>query len=292
MPRSRRSRPGPMPERSSSCAEPIEPADRMTSPFARAVLLAPSCRQRHAGRAPAVELDALGEASGLDPQVRPVHHGFQKSARRRPAPPAPLVDMEIAGALVVAAIEIVDRLDAVFLGRLAERIEQRPLHARRLDAPFAADAVVLALAEEVVGLLPEERQHVAPAPAGEAELAPVIVVGGLPAHVDHGVDRRRAAEHLAARIVERASVQPRFGLGLEHPVGARVADREQVADRDVEPDPVVVPAGFEQQHAVLRVGGQAIGKHAARRTRADDDVIVFALDRRGGLHSLVLFRSH
>src|SRR4029077_15102176 len=121
--------------------------------LARAVL-APG----HAGRAPAVELDALGEAAGFDPKVRPVEHRLPKSARRRPAPPAPLVDVEITGAFVVAAIEIVDRRDAVLLRRLAKRVEQFPLHARRLDAPFAADAMVLAFAEKMIGLLLEQRQ--------------------------------------------------------------------------------------------------------------------------------------
>src|SRR5262249_5574257 len=139
----------------------------------------------NAGGAPAVELHALGEASRLDPQVWPVHHRLEEAARRRPAPPALLVDVEIAGALIVAAIEIVDRFDAVLLGRLAECIEQLPLHARRLDAPFPADAVVLALTEKMVGLFLEKGQHIAPAPAGKAKLAPVIVVGSLPAHVDH-----------------------------------------------------------------------------------------------------------
>ena len=88
----------------------------------------------------------------------------------------------------------------------------------------------------------------------------------------------RAADHLAARIVQRAAVEPRLGLGLEHPVGARIADREQVADRDVKPDPVVLAAGFEQQHAVLRVGREPVGQHAAGRARADDDVVVLAFD--------------
>ena len=58
----------------------------------------------------------------------------------------------------------------------------------------------------------------------------------------------RAADHLAARIVQRAAVQARLGLGLEHPVRARIADGEQIADRNVEPDPVVLAAGLQQQH--------------------------------------------
>ncbi len=48
----------------------------------------------------------------------------------------------------------------------------------------------------------------------------MIVVGGLAAHIDHGVDGRGAADRLAARIVQRAPVQAGLGFGPEAPVGA------------------------------------------------------------------------
>ena len=205
---------------------------------------------------------------------------LEKAARRRPAPAELLVDVVGRRALVVAGVEIVDALDAGLLGRRAERVEQIPAHARMLDPPFAAGRVMLARAEEMMLVLLVDRQHVVPAPALEAELAPVVVVGGLAAHVDHGVDRRRAADHLAARIVQRAAVQAGHRFGLEHPVRARIADREQIADRDVEPDPVVAAAGFQQQHAILGIRRKPIGQHAAGRARTDDDVVVFAFERR------------
>ena len=133
---------------------------------------------------------------------------------------------------------------------------------------------------------PEERQHVVPAPAGKPKLTPVIVVGGLPAHIDHGVDGGGAADHLAAGIVEAAAVEPFLRLGLEHPVRARIADREEIADRDVEPDPVVHAAGLEQQHAHSGVGGETVRQHATSRSRSDDDIVVFAFDRRCGGHAI------
>ena len=105
---------------------------------------------------------------------------------------------------------------------------------------------------------PEERQHVIGTPAGEPELAPMVVIGGLAAHVDHGVDGRGAADHLAARIVEAAAVEALLRLGLEHPIRARIADGEEIADGDVEPDPIILAAGFEQQHARCRIGGEAV----------------------------------
>ena len=83
----------------------------------------------------------------------------------------------------------------------------------------------------------------------------------------------RAADHLAARIGQRAAVEARLRLGLEHPVRARIADREEIADRNVEPDPVVVAAGFQEQHAVLGIGRQPVGDDAAGGAGADDDIV-------------------
>src|SRR5438552_12576334 len=46
----------------------------------------------------------------------------------------------------------------------------------------------------------EERQNVVPTPAAIAKLRPVVVILRLAADVDQPVDRRRAAEHAAARV--------------------------------------------------------------------------------------------
>ncbi len=238
----------------------------------------------HADGALAGKLDTLGEAAGFQPQVFPVEHRLEEAARRRPAPAALLVDVERARALVVTGIEVGDALDARLLGGRTEIVEDWPMHARRLDAPFAAGRVRGALAEKMALVLAEVRQHVVIAPAGEPKLAPVVVVGGLAAHVDHGVDRGRAADHLAARIIEAAAVKPLLGLGLEHPVRARIADSEQIADRDVEPNPVIVAAGFQQQDALAGIGRQAVRQHAAGRARADDDIVVVALNQRWRSH--------
>ena len=279
MPRACSCPPGPTPDSSNSCTEPIDPAARITSPRQRAALAPPSWRQRTPTGALAVEHDALHQAAGLEPQVRPLQRRLEKAARRRPAPPAMLVDVERARALVVAGIEIRDAPDAGLLGRLAERIEDVPAHPRRRDPQLAADGVMIARPQKMMLMPFEERQHVVGAPAGKPELAPMVVVGGLAAHIDHGVDGGGAADHLAARIIEAAAVEPLLRLGLEHPVRARIADGEQVADRDMEPNPIVPPAGLEQQHAAICVGGEPVGQHAAGGAGADDDVVVLAFQR-------------
>jgi hypothetical protein len=225
-----------------------------------------------------LELDAFDEAVKLEPQVRPVPHRHEEAARRRPAPAALLRHLVVGRARVVAAIEIVDRRDAGLRRRFAERLQQRPAHALPLDAAFAAGAMRSALAKAMILVLLEERQHVLPAPAGESELAPMVVVAGLAAHVEHGIDRRRSADHLAARIRQAAAVEPLLRQRAVHPVGARIADGEKIADRDVVPDPVVAAARLEQEHSLVGIGGEPVGQQAAGRTGADDDVVVLAVD--------------
>jgi crotonobetainyl-CoA:carnitine CoA-transferase CaiB-like acyl-CoA transferase len=82
-----------------------------------------------------------------------------------------------------------------------------------------------------------------------------------------------AAQHLAARIVERAPAERGLGLGLEAPVGARVALGVEVADGDVDPGMVVLAAGLDQQDRDAGIGRQPVGEHAARGAGADHDVV-------------------
>ena len=138
--------------------------------------------------APALEQNALDMRAGREMQVRPLEDRLQERRRRAPAPATALVDLEIARALVVALIEVGDLGDADFDPGLAHGVENRPGDARALDPPFAARPMQLGQAAVMVLLADEIGQHVVPAPAGKAELAPAVIVGRLAAHIDHGVD--------------------------------------------------------------------------------------------------------
>src|SRR5262249_51801685 len=46
-----------------------------------------------------------------------------------------------------------------------------------------------------------------------------------------------------------------------------------IADRDMDPDPVVLPARLEQQHRDARIGGEPVREQAPRGAGADDDVV-------------------
>ncbi len=241
----------------------------------RCVLLA---AHLHAGAAQAVEVQPERPRLGEHLQVAAVGSRPQERLRGVPALAALLVDVEVAAAEVGAAVEIVVVGNALLRRCLAECIEDVPAHARLLHAPFVAGRMPRAGAAVVVLVAKEVRQHLVPAPARVGAMAvavaPAVVVLALAAHVDHAVDRRTAAEHLAARIADRATVETGLGFGLEAPVGALVADAVQVADRHADPDVVVVAAGLEQRDARAAVGAQAIGEQAAGRAGADDDDVV------------------
>src|SRR5581483_5882867 len=95
-----------------------------------------------------VENKTLDKTTGFQPQVRTGQHRLEKAARRRPAPPTLLVDVEITGAFVVAGVEIHDFRDAVLRRRLAPGVDDVPTGARIFDAPLAAGPVVFAVAKE------------------------------------------------------------------------------------------------------------------------------------------------
>ena len=136
---------GPMPESCNSCGElhrargEQDHCRRIAPPTSRSpcrnstpVTRLPSRRRRLALRA------------GQHCQI-----GARRSAGRRkrlggvPAHAALLVDLEIAAALVVAAVEIVDLGNADLGGRIAKGVEDLPGEPLLLDPPFAAGAVHL-----------------------------------------------------------------------------------------------------------------------------------------------------
>ena len=186
-----------------------------------------------------------------------------------------MIDLEIAAAFVVALVEVADALDTTLLRGIAKRVEDRPVQALLFNPPLTAVTVEFRGAGKMVFALLEKWQHIFPGPAGIV-LGPAVVVPGLAAHVDHAVDRRTTAQHLSPRIAQRTALQAFLGFGLEAPVGARVADAEQIADGNMDPGIVIATAGFKQQHAMGRVGRQSIGQQAACGAGAYHHVIVFS----------------
>src|SRR5262249_32602280 len=109
----------------------------------------------------------------------------------------------------------------------------------------------------------------------QAELRPAVVVARMAANIDHAIDRGRSADDAPARAVHLAAVHVGFGLAVVVPVdlvvGERIGERRRHVDLPV-PE-AILPAGLEHEDAVLCLGAEAIGQHAAGRTGADDDVV-------------------
>jgi hypothetical protein len=143
-----------------------------------------------------------------------------------------------------------------------------------LDLQGPAGTVKLVAAALVVLGFLEVGQDRVVVPAVAAALAPLVIVGGVAAHIDHAVDRRGAAQDLAARLVHHAVVELWLGLRVEHPVDLGIVVGLVVAERDVDPGIGVARAGLEQQHAILAVLAETPRHRATRRARAGDDEIV------------------
>src|SRR5262245_7088731 len=88
-----------------------------------------------------------------------------------------------------------------------------------------ADAMQVVGAALLVLSAPEIGQHIGEAPAGIAELAPMIEILGLTADIEQPVDRARAAQHLAARLDDATVVELRLRLGGIEPVDMWVGEQ-------------------------------------------------------------------
>ena len=114
----------------------------------------------------------------------------------------------------------------------------------------AARAVQFIRAALLVLGAPEVGQHILEAPAGIAELPPVVVILGLTANIEQAIDRTGAAQHFAARLDDLAVVEIGFRFGGVEPIDLGVAEQLAVTERNVNPDIAVVSAGLQQQHAM------------------------------------------
>ena len=229
-------------------------------------------RADDADGAGAVEEHPVGVEVGLDGEVRAVHDRVQVGDRGAAAPAVARGELVPAEAVLARAVEVLAGGQPARGRRVEEGLRQPGARERVRDAQRPADGVVLGGAAHVVLGAQEVGQHVVPAPP---QLAPLVVVGRVAADVDHRVDRRGAAERLAARQIDAAVVETRLEPGAEVPVRARaVVGRE--GGRDVDEVRRVRRPGLQEQDLHIGVLAEPVGEHAARRARADDHVVVHA----------------
>src|SRR6185437_16894049 len=135
------------------------------------------------------------------------------------------------------AIEILGLRNTNLDAGVGDAVQELPADPGRLDPPFAAAAMEVVRPAEIILMALEYGQHIVPAPARQAKLAPAVVVRRLAAHVDHAVDGRGTAQNLAAGIIELPAAEPRLALRRQQPIGPGIADGAQIAGGDMQPDP-------------------------------------------------------
>src|SRR5712691_9825859 len=237
----------------------------------------------NAGRIAAPVFDADGAASGkedparqrvrYDGEIGPAARLAQIADRGRAAAPTARGQLEITGAFLGGAVEIVVARKARLLRGRDESLAQRMRFAHIGNRERPADPVQRILAARLVLGAAEIGQHILEAPAGIAELAPMIEVRRLAADVEQAVDRARPAQHFPTRLDDPPAVELRLGLRAVEPIDLGVGEQLAVAERDVDPDVAVVPARLQEENAMAAGGGQAIGENAAGGAGADDDII-------------------
>src|SRR5258705_4846222 len=186
-------------------------------------LIAPLPVIAHTRRALAVEDNPGCRRAGDDGQIRPVHHRMQIGGRGRAtfailvAAPE-LGDLIKAGAFLFRSVEIIVATDLVFRASIDEGVGDRPRAALVGDAQRPVAAVqIIGAALIAFGAL-ELGKNMVPRPAVAAKGGPIVVIGAVTADVDHSVDRTRATECLAPRLIAAAAVEAWLWHRFEGPV--------------------------------------------------------------------------
>ncbi len=279
MPRARRSSAAPTPEQLQELGRVDRAAGEDDLTRFDALRTGPTARHLDPDCPAAVEQDPVDEGARSNLEVPAAHHGVEVGARRGDPSTAPDVPVERPEALLAVAVDVVGPLVPGLHGRLEEGAEQRVGCRPTLEPERAAVAAIWIVGRCRGAVLHplEVRQAVRVRPRLHARVGrPALVVERVAALEDHPVDRARAAQDLAPRVVDPAAAHERLGLRLVLPVVEPAADRERERGRHVDED-VEAPigaSGLEHEDARRRVRGQSIREGAPGRAAAHDDEVV------------------
>jgi hypothetical protein len=199
--------------------------------------------------------------------------GCRYARARTAALSVPHAHIEPPDALLLIAIDIgCDRVAGLPPG-LEPRAVQRVLQGAAAHLQLAGSAAVLICPFRPLLGATKVRQHVAIAPARGALFLPALEILWVAAREHHSVDRRRAAQDLAARRVHPPAAERRLGLGVIAPVVLVHVHRNRQSRGHLNVERAVRAAVLKHQHGVRAVRAQAIGQHASRGARADDHIV-------------------
>jgi hypothetical protein len=226
-----------------------------------------------AHRAPIREQDPAGQCIGHDGEIGSAARLPQIADRGRAAAAVARRQLEIAGAFLRRSVEIVAAREARLLRGFDESLAQRMRLADIGHGERSAHPMQRILAPLLILGAAKVRQDIIEAPAGIAELPPMVGIRRLSAEIEQTIDRARPAQHFPARLDDRSVVELGLRLRGIKPVDSAVGEQLAVAERDVDPDVAVVPARLQQENPMAARGGQTIGENAAGAAGADDDVV-------------------
>ncbi len=179
----------------------------------------------HSGCAPVLDDDAAHETVH-QPQIWTFQCRTQIGVGGGPAATLPDRLLHRAETFLFQTVIIGRRFETGLLAGGHEGIEERIrlFAARNMQRPVRAPA--LALGTPVARFCALEiRLHIGVGPPVGTALLPMVEILGMPAHIDHAVDRRRPADDLAARRCHLAIIEVRLRLRAVSPVVARHVHR-------------------------------------------------------------------
>src|SRR5271165_307084 len=222
---------------------------------------------------PALEQDPRRERVRQYLEVRATEGGTQVGIGGTRAPAALHRHVQTAETLLLKTVDV-RRLRIARLGGGGEPGGMQGIaEAAVASAELArAAAVLVAPLRALLGAL-EIRQHIPIRPPRRAFPRPALEVLGIAADVDQAVDRGGASEHLAARRMHAPAVQVRLGFGVVEPIVFRHVHRDRQRRGHLNEYRTVGSTEFDHEDAARAIGAQAVGEHAARASRAHDDVV-------------------
>ena len=229
----------------------------------------PAAQKLDPHRAAALEQDARRRRVPQQPQVRAAQGRGQIAGRRRGSPSVPHRDLVDADAFLVGPVEVEIARMALCRACRDKGMGQGMRgtgHVADVDRTRPAAPPVLAARPCLQSA--EGGQNVGIGPPGAARCGPAIVIGRMPAHEDHRIDRRGASDHAPARPIGSPSPEPGIRFRIITPVQLRMIECPAITDRHVDPQAAVRSACLENGHVQIGPIRQTRGQHASRRSRA------------------------